>query len=214
MISSPDINKLLRRYLSPILREHGFSKVSARKSWGWKGKCVLVLEIRAVGNYFSQVTGWPPMSVGVWTGVYYDFIPFDEHAPPKIDEHGRLVPSLTHCHRDLELTCSLDQGRFTDRLFNPAERSRTDIWWFEPDGSNMVEAVENIALCFVDQGISWFQRYTDLESALADIELEPDGYSKYYKASYLARELGFEAKHKLYAERRDTLEASRLKFEP
>jgi hypothetical protein len=29
MISSPDIDKFLRKYLSPILRENGFTKVSA-----------------------------------------------------------------------------------------------------------------------------------------------------------------------------------------
>lgn len=203
MISSPDINKLLTKRLSPILRENGFSKVSARRSWGWSDKCVLVLQVRAVGSYFSSVTGWPPMSVGVWTGVYYDFIPFNGNKPPNLDDKGRLIPNEAYCHMQSHLSCSLDQSRFTHKLSNPAERARTDIWWFEPDGSNMVEAVENIAVCFVDQGIAWFRRYSDLELAFADVELERDCYVKYHRASHLAKELGFEAKHEMYATLRD-----------
>jgi hypothetical protein len=97
MISSPDIDKLLRKYLSPILRENGFAKVTARKAWGWQDHCVSVFQIRAVGSYFSDVTGWPPMSVCAWTGVYYDFIPFEGHTPPRRDEKGRLVPDEAYC---------------------------------------------------------------------------------------------------------------------
>jgi hypothetical protein len=203
MITSPDINKLLRRYLSPILRDNGFSKVSARKAWGWRDKCVRVLLVRAVGNHFSQVTGWPPMSVCVWAGVYYDFIPFNGHLPPGLDEKGRLAPDVSSCHLTLDLLCSLDQSQFTHQLFNPAEHERKDIWWLEPDGSNMVDVVENITLNFVDQGIPWLRRYTDLELAFADVELERDCYIKYYRASYLAKELGLEAKYKFYAQLRD-----------
>src|SRR5512146_2609875 len=99
MISSPEINKILRKTLSPILRENGFTVVQARKAWGWHDHCVWVLSIRAVGNYFSLVTGWPPMSVGVWTGVYYDFIPEDSRsAYVDVDTEGRLRPDEVACH--------------------------------------------------------------------------------------------------------------------
>ena len=201
MISSPDINKLLRKYLSPILRENGFTKVSARKAWGWKDHCVSVLQIRAVGSYFSDVTGWPPMSVCVWAGVYSDFIPFNGHTPPKLDEKGRLVPDEVYCHMRSHLSRTLDQGRFTALLSNPAERVRKDIWWFERDGSNMEETVEDIALRFVDEGKPWFERYTNLSIAFADIEAEHDCYNKFYRAEYLAKQLGLEVKHKMYAEK-------------
>jgi len=39
--------------------------------------------------------------------------------------------------------------------------------------------------------------------AFADVELERDCYVKYHRASYLAKELGFETKHKMYAALRD-----------
>jgi len=202
MISSPDIDKLLRKYLSPILRENGFAKVTARKAWGWQDHWFSVLQIRAVGKYFSDVTGWPPMSVCAWTGVYYDFIPFEGHTPPRRDEKGRLVPDEAYCHMRSHLSRCLDQSRFTDQLSNPAERARKDIWWFERDGSNIEETVEDIALRFVSEGKPWFERYTDLSKTLADIEAERDCYKKFYKAEHFAKQLGLEAKHKMYAERR------------
>ena len=203
MISSSDIDKVLRKYLSPILRENGFSKVSARKSWGWHGHCVWVLNIRAVGSYFSDVTGWPPMSVCVWTGIYYDFIPFGGRTPPKADDKGRLIPEEVTCHMRSHLSCTLDQSVYTKRLSNPAEQERKDIWWFEPDGSNMVEAVENIAFCFVDEGKPWFEKYTDLEATFAEIERERDCYNKYYRAKYFAAQLGFDEKYMVYAQLTD-----------
>jgi hypothetical protein len=203
MISSPDIDKALRKHLSPILRESGFTKVSARKSWGWHGHCVWVLNIRAVGSYFSDVTGWPPMSVGVWTGVYYDFIPFEGHTSPKVDDKGRLIPDEVYCHIRSHLSCTLDQSIYTNRLSNCAERVRKDIWWFERDGSNMVEAVENIALSFVDEGKPWFKRHTNLEATFAEIESEHNCYHKYYRAKYFAKQLGFDKKYEMYGELTD-----------
>jgi len=79
----------------------------------------------------------------------------------------------------------------------------SDIWWFERDGSNMTEAVENIALCYVDEGMPWFKRSTDLDQTFADIEAERDCYDKYYRASFFAKELGFEDKYRNYAGLRD-----------
>ena len=202
MISSPNIDKVLRRYLSPILRESGFSKVNARKSWGWHGHCVWVLNVRAVGSYFSDVTGWPSMSVGVWTGVFYDFIPFEGQSI-KVDDRGRLIPEEWYCHMRSHLSCTLDQSAYTKHLSNPAERKRKDIWWLERDGSNMIEAIENIALSFVDEGKPWFEKHTDLQDTFAGIEGEHDCYNKYYRAKYFAEQLGLDEKYMMYAELAD-----------
>jgi len=202
MISSPEVDKFLRRDLSPIIREDGFQKVSARKACCWRDQCVLVFQIRAVGSYFSDVTGWPPMSVGAWTGVYYDFIPVDRHRPPKIDLKGRLIPDEWQCHLRSHLCRTLDQSRYTERLSNPAERVRKDIWWLERSGSNIEEVVENMVLCFMDQAAPWFQRFADLSMAFSEIEAGHDCYTKYYQAEWFAKALGLERKHKMYAELR------------
>lgn len=201
VVTSPEINKFLRKHLSPLLRESGFTKVAARKAWAWKGHSIAALQVRAIGSYASDVSGWPPASVCVWTGVYYDFIPFKEW-PPKHDDKGRLIPDESYCHMRSHLSCSLDQSHFTKHLSNPAERVRKDVWWFERDGSNMELAVENIALAFLTEGRQWFDRYTEPANALAYLKTQRDCYVKFYQAEYLTQHLGLHAEHKIYQEKR------------
>lgn len=156
MIGSPEINKVLRKCLCPALRNSGFDQVGPRKAWGWHGNSVWVFEIRAVGKYFSDVTGWPPMSVCAWLGVFFT----DRLTDFEIerDATGRLLPKETVCQERSHLICTVDQTRFTKNLHNPAERQRSDIWWFAPDGSNMEEAVLNIRQQFLEQGVLWYRR--------------------------------------------------------
>ncbi len=200
MISSPEINKVLRKRLCPALRQNGFSAVQARKAWGWHEHCVWVFEIRAVGNHFSQVTAWPPMSLAVSTGVYYDFIP-EERPMPKMDSEGKLYPHEYMCHMRSYLEPRLDQRAYQSHLARAPERRRKDIWWIAPNGENMVQVVDDIAHSFVSEGLGWFNHHTDPQKALAEVEKEHDCYIKFYHAAYLARHLGYEQKYQEYSKR-------------
>lgn len=42
MICSPDINQVIRKSLSPILKENGFNKVNTRNNWRWIDQCIWV----------------------------------------------------------------------------------------------------------------------------------------------------------------------------
>lgn len=132
MIGSPEINKTIRRILSPSLREAGFNKVNSRQNWAWIDHCIWVLEIRAVGKYFSDVTGWLPMSINVDLGIYYDFIP-SRNCEIKIGTQDELLPKPFQCHLENQLNCHINQARYKNHLDNPAEKEREDIWWVEPD---------------------------------------------------------------------------------
>src|SRR5262245_34824271 len=116
MVRQSDIDKTLRRVVSPVLRDCGFEVVSARKSWAWRQDCVWNLTVRGVGAYFASATGWPPASLTVWLAVYYPFIPFRGHTPPSIDRQGRLVPSEGVGHFRSHLERVLDQRSHTDAL--------------------------------------------------------------------------------------------------
>jgi hypothetical protein len=132
--SSAIINKAFRRHLCPVIRAAGFEKVDARNGWAWKTDCVWVLMVRAVGNYFSEVTGWPPASVGVSLGVYYSFIP--SRQPFKADKKGRSLPTEYQCHMRSRLESRLPQDDRVSVLPNPAERGRKDLWWLDPSGAS------------------------------------------------------------------------------
>ena len=114
MIGSPEINKLLRRLVCPVLRDNGFIEVAPRKAWGWHEKSIWVFEIRAVGKTFAEVTGWPSMSVSTWLGIYCEDRPAG--IPVKRDAKGRLLPDEFLCHERSHLDCTLDQKRFTKNL--------------------------------------------------------------------------------------------------
>jgi hypothetical protein len=190
LIGSPEINKVLRRYLRPVLIENGFDIAEPRKAWGWQPPSIWTVGVRAVGSYFSEVTGWPPMSVSVGVGIYYDFIPFQGNRQPRVDSKGRLRPDIVDCHRTAALPCSLDQSTYKSDLRSPAERTRTDLWWIEESGDNLADVAENIALSVLEHGVSWLKANSDIEQVFAIVETEKDCLIKYRYASYLAGYLG------------------------
>ncbi|WP_139892385.1 DUF4304 domain-containing protein [Bacillus sp. D386] len=187
MIGSPEINKVIRKSLSPILKENDFNKVNTRNNWRWIDQCIWVLKISTVGNYFSDVSGWPPISIHVDLGIYYVFIPSEEEI--KKGTNGELLPKEYQCHIREQLNCNLDQSNYIRHLDNPAERNRSDIWWVEPDGSNIEEVMEDIRKSFSENGLNWYINNSDLETAFTNIENEHNGYNKYYKAKYFAEYL-------------------------
>ena len=113
MIGSPEINKVIRRVLTPVVKQNGFSHVQGRNYWGWHGPCTWVLNVRAVGNYFSLCTDWPSMSLGVSLGVWYDFIPKEMRGSVKISQLGLPLPDECGCQRRLVLRSAIDQSEYT-----------------------------------------------------------------------------------------------------
>jgi len=193
MIGSPEINKVIRKFLSPVLKGNGFEKVNTRHNWGWKDHCIWVLDITAVGKYFSDVTGWSPMSVYVELGIYYDFVsPKDGEI--KIGTKGELLPKSHQCQLQRQLYCSLDQSKYTKDIDNPAEKERNDIWWIQPDGSNIEEVISDIKQDFITNGLKWLKKNTDLETAFIEIEKKNNSFNKFYKAKYFAEHLNDNAK--------------------
>jgi hypothetical protein len=183
------INFSLRRHVTPVLRDAGFQKVDARNGWRPHDKVVWVFNIRAVGNYFSKVTGWPPGSVNVWLGCYYTFMP----QSPKIkrDKLGRLQPAEYECQMRSHLECGRDQAQMVQSLRNPAERRRKDIWWVEPDGKDADEVAKDIGISLSKDGLPWYSLNSNLETALEKFEKRNDCFVKFAKAAFLARELGY-----------------------
>jgi hypothetical protein len=155
-----------------------------------------VFNVRAVGSYFSAVTGWPPGSVGVWLGVFFAFAP--RIGGLKIDEQGRLRPPEHTCHMRSHLVCGVDQTLRTRSLSNPAERRRSDIWWVDADGENADQVAGDIAKSLVAQGLPWFAHASNPEEALTIVEGQHDCFVKFTKAALLARYVGDERRWQEY----------------
>lgn len=192
------LNKPLRHRVAPLLREAGFQQVDARNAWSWRDDCICVFNIRSVGRYFSEVTGWPPGSVCVWLGVFFTFTP--RPSGMKHDEQGRLCPPEHMCHMRSGLKRGLDQSARIRTLHNPAERQRTDVWWVEPDGSNADEVAQDIAASVVAQGLPWFAQASNLGSALDMVEATHDSFIKFTRAAFLAKRIGDHERWRRYHE--------------
>lgn len=173
MIGSPEVDKIIRKILSPVLRDNGFDKVKTRNNWAYRDPCIWVLNIRAVGTH-----SFPSMSVSVLLGIYYKFISPD--IPGRLlaetDKDGKLIPKEWMCHvRNHLVLADLDQSKYTKSLRSSAEANRNDIWWIEPDGSHLEDIINDIKIAFLTQGIQWFNAYSDLEYAFRCIDfLAPD----------------------------------------
>jgi hypothetical protein len=196
MIGSPGINKHIRRVISPVLRNNGFSKVKTRNNWGYQEKCIWIFNIRAVGSYFSRVTGFPPMSLTAWLGVFYLFIP--SRAQIKIDKDGLLLPPEYCDHMHYTLRNHNYDLQIRSGLENPAEVNRDDVWWVEPDGSNVEMMVNDLAESLKTVGLPWLVDMTDLEKAFLVTKKDRDCYVKFRLAMYLAKEIGKEAEFRRY----------------
>jgi hypothetical protein len=196
MIGSPEIDKHIRKIISPILRNNGFSKVKTRNNWAYQEKCILIFNVKAVGNYFSQSTRFPPMSLTAWLGVFYTFIPLQFKI--KTDKDGLLLPPEYCGHMRYTLKNHDWNLQIRSGLENEAERKRNDIWWIEPDGSNAEIMVRDLAESLKITGIPWFIDMSDLEKAFCVIEMERDCYAKFRLAMYLAKEIGNEEKFNKY----------------
>jgi hypothetical protein len=190
------LNTALRSRVAPILKEAGFQQVDARNGWSWRNDFIWVFNVRAVGRYFSGVTGWPPGSVGVWLGVFFEFAP--RSGGLTTDEHGRLLPPEHACNMRSHVSCGLDQTRHTRSLSLRAERKRTDIWWVEPDGGNADQVASDIAKSLVAEGLPWYARASHPENALGMVEGERDCFSKFAKAALLAKYIGDEKRWRKY----------------
>ncbi|KQL50497.1 hypothetical protein AN964_22840 [Heyndrickxia shackletonii] len=199
MIGSPEINKVIRQILSPTLKENGFDKVNTRHNWGWHNHCTWVFDITAVGKNFSDITGWSPMSVYVDLGIFYDFVP-PKDGEIKIGTKNELIPKPHQCQLQKQLHCRVDQSIYTNKLDNPAEKKRNDIWWIEPNGSNIEEVINDIKQSFLSDGLEWLLKNTDLETAFKEIESEHDSFNKFYKARCFAEHLNDNFKFEEYSE--------------
>jgi hypothetical protein len=169
MIGVPEINKIIRKILFPTLRANGFSNLNPRNSWAYHEDCIWVFNLCISHKRYSPLT-----AIYVFLGIYYKFI--SETYPPKIDKTGRLIPEEWRCHVRNELRVdNLDQSQCTKMLYSPAEVNRRDIWWILPDGNNIEEAIDNVKSAFLNQGMQWFNDFTNLEYAFKCIDhLAPD----------------------------------------
>ncbi|WP_181294636.1 DUF4304 domain-containing protein [Heyndrickxia sporothermodurans] len=190
MIVRSKIDKKIKRILSPVLKEFGFLSINSRNYYALHNDCIWVLNINHVGKYSSELSGWPAQSLNATVGIYYDFI------PPLSDDIERIenFPKYYECQLQMELCCQ--NNEIYDQIKD--NKKLESIWWFHPNGSNIEDVVHDIRNAFVNTGLPWLKKYSNLERAFEKIEGELNSYHKFYKAKFFAKYLNQWDKYEKY----------------
>ena len=140
MIGSKEVNRIIKSIIHPTLKENEYSAIQSRKAWRHFDNKVYHFLISSVGSYFSNVTGFPPMSISSSINIFYLNFP-DGKVAEKYDKKDRPLPKQTECHFRFPLEKNDYQVEYTKTIQNSIERKRRDVWWIEPNGNNIVEVI-------------------------------------------------------------------------
>jgi hypothetical protein len=185
--TSKEASKLIKQEIYPFLKELGFDRYVGRRAYKYYDDFILGFSTNAVGSYFSDVTGFPPASISATAWVYYNFVPAShETQDPDVK---KLRPKTCHAHLSLNVSDMATQSM--RKCDNPANTSRSDLWWVESNGENITEVLIDLKASIHEQAIDWWDTYSDHRKSFEYIEKnERDCPSKYGLLYYLATRIG------------------------
>ena len=170
-MNSSSLNKYIRKHLSPFLIENGFEKITDRDYSKTVGIFDYIIEIKAVGKYFSNVTGWPPQSISSVGGVFCNVIK---------SWHQKEY------HFQVDNLCSIDQTAIKRKLKSEPERKREDIWWID-DESNLEEIVNDLKNSINNYSLVYFLGFEakSVDDMISETERMGGEYWKNFRLYYL-----------------------------
>src|SRR5690349_18381535 len=142
------------------LREAGFTAYNARNAWRRKDQTVEVVNFQSFSSHKADSLRCTPFSFAVNLGVYY----YAVHDAPWHDELPTMwqirpeKPAEYRCHARLH----------PGKMFEQRQYPRRDIWFINPDGANVIEAVQDATTVITGEGLKWLERFSDLDNALQE----------------------------------------------
>ena len=121
------VNREIRREIRPALRQAGFDAFTARTAWRHFEDRVWVVNFQSFNSYFALVDGCTTFSFAVNLGLY--FVGLEDQG----DGSALIKPKDYQCHF---------RGKLSKRIIQ-ANYVRKDIWYVEPDGSNLLEVLDD-----------------------------------------------------------------------
>jgi hypothetical protein len=160
--SSRQVNAEIKRKVWPALRAAGFDKFNARNGWRHASDSIAVVNFQSFSSHHAERNKCTSFSFCVNLGVYYPCV-HDTPWAAKWPVLYRVRPSEPPefgCHARLHLE---------KRIAQP-EYPHLGIWYVRPDGSNLVDVIEDALSVIVDIGLPWLEKVTRLPYALAEYQ--------------------------------------------
>jgi hypothetical protein len=189
-MDSKQVNKVIKLELTPLLISNNFNRISDRRYIKITDNYYYGIEIKSVGKYFSDVTGWPSQTISSFGGLFCRLI------KPRFELKNGL-PEEGNYHFRVENICGLNQDFNTKKLTNLAERKRKDLWWID-DYSNLQNIISDLKESIVNNSINYFNKFIYGEDLIQNVEEMKDCFNKYWDAYYLYKSLNKESETNKY----------------
>jgi hypothetical protein len=153
-MDSKTVNREIRAAIRPVLRSHGFSAFTERTGWRYSASRIDVINFQSFNDYLAASVGCTSYSFALNLGQYLRCVPPDDFAVKY--RASQLAPQEWQCHLRLHLQRQMDQPEFP----------RRDIWYIDPEGQYLSDAVRDARRALLDTGLAWFDRYSSDETVL------------------------------------------------
>ena len=167
-MDSKVVNKVIKKYIWPFLKEEGFSKFTSRNAWRFNQDRIEVINFQSFNSYLAGALDCTTYTFSVNMGIYFISIPCSIPNNPIKEKEGLLLPEEYRCHLRKHLLKNLTQD----------EVKRRDIWFIDNMGDNIELAMNDVKQMLILDGLKWFEKYSNMDTVLETLlyeEEERDG---------------------------------------
>jgi Domain of unknown function (DUF4304) len=144
----------IKNEIWPLLQREGFRKFSPKTAWRDTPDQIHVINYQSFNSYLAERVGCTTFSFALNLGIFFRAIPFEY--PVKKGPDPSVKPQEYHCHFRRRLLKEISQPILP----------RRDTWYVEPDGSNLLQCLDDSRMAIERDGLPWFDRFKSLESVL------------------------------------------------
>ena len=186
-MDSKIVNKEIKRVIHPLLKNAGFSIFTSRSAWRYTEHRIDIVNFQSYNSYNASVMECTSYSFVVNIGVYPLAVPYDLGEDRMKQRNGFLLPEEYQCPFRIALKRNIKQP----------ESKYDELWYIDPEGRYISEAVDDASKAIVRDGFPWFDRLRDTEEILRIFLNEPrtlgcgshNSPARSYLIGYLAKSL-------------------------
>jgi hypothetical protein len=161
LVDSSIVNREIKSVIRPLLQDAGLTQFTMRTGWRYAGEKIDVVNFQSFNSYLANSVGCTTYSFCVRLGCSFDAIPRNERVKRK-DEF--LLPEEYECHFRRRLQKTIRQPNL----------KRKDIWYVDPSGENLKVVIEDARKAILENGLPWFNRFTDLTEVLRTLQQDSE----------------------------------------
>jgi hypothetical protein len=189
-VDSGVVNREIKSVIRPLLQAAGFTQFTMRTGWRYSGEKIDVVNFQSFNSYLANSLGCTTYSFCVRLGCSFDAIPRRSQRLKRKDEF--LRPEEYECHFRRPLQKTIKQPNL----------KRTGVWYVDPSGQNLKVVIEDAKKAILENGLPWFNRFTDLNEVLRTLHEDSESHEgtsgfgtktspiRHFMTGYVAKSLG------------------------